>query len=63
MEYKGYNILHDGTFGLKYIKPIGKGSLPMALRSDFSSSTHAQKAIDGVVEQKENKDVKVNRTD
>lgn len=45
-EYKGYNIVSDGNYGMKEIKPMGKGSVPMELRGKFTSSYMAQKVID-----------------
>jgi hypothetical protein len=53
MEYKGYNIVGDGTFGMKLITNIGRGALPSELRGSFSSQYQAQRAIDGVIEKKE----------
>ncbi|MOA48043.1 hypothetical protein D3C78_1707330 [compost metagenome] len=46
VEYKGYTIAGDGTFGMKEIKPIGKGSVPNALRGKYTTSYRAQIAID-----------------
>lgn len=45
-EYKGYLIESDGTFSMRKIKPIGKGSVPMELRGSFTSSAFAMQAID-----------------
>lgn len=52
MEYKGYMIVSDGTFGHKLIKPVGKGTVPMELRGIYTSASFAQVAINGVVEKK-----------
>lgn len=49
MEYNGYKIVGDGTFGMKHIHTIGRGSLPKALKGSFSSDREAKQAIDGVV--------------
>lgn len=45
-EYGGYNIESDGVYGMKIIKTIGRGSLPIELRGSFSNETTARKAID-----------------
>lgn len=54
MEYKGYDIVSDGTYGNKAIKPIGKGSVPKALRGMFTTYYFAQKQIDGYLEDVKN---------
>lgn len=47
IEYKGYRIVSDGTFGYKQIKPYGKtGSVPKPLRGNFTASAEAIKCID-----------------
>jgi hypothetical protein len=46
MEYNGYNIESDQTFGMKVIKNIGRGALPMELRGVFTTTHAAQRAID-----------------
>lgn len=53
MEYKGYMIEGDGTFGYKEIRPVGRGSVPNALRGQFTTSHFAQRAIDILTSQKE----------
>ncbi len=53
-EYKGYLIEGDGTFGMKVIKPIGKGSVPLALRARYTSHYFATIAIDDYLTEKEN---------
>lgn len=50
-EYKGYSIENDGTYGMKEIRPVGKGSVPMALRGSFTKTSLAQKAIDLYLEE------------
>lgn len=55
-EYRGYNIEGDGTFGMKIIKSIGRGALPLDLRGNFTSDGAARKAIDLVVIAKEKSD-------
>lgn len=46
MEYKGYRIVGDGTYGMKLIKHIGRGACPKELLGSFSSTSQAIKAID-----------------
>jgi hypothetical protein len=46
MEYNGYRIIHDGTFGMKSIQNIGRGALPNSLKGAFSTAKEAMKAID-----------------
>lgn len=45
-EYKGYSIESDGTFSMRKIKPIGKGSVPLELRGSFTNTAFAMQAID-----------------
>lgn len=54
MEYKGYSIVGDGTYGNKLIKPIGKGSVPKELRGIFTTAQFAMKHIDGYLKGKSN---------
>lgn len=53
MEYKGYSIEHDGTFGYKQIKAIGKGSVHLELRGAYTKPSEAFKAIDRFLGKKE----------
>ena len=46
MEYNGYLIAPDRTFGYYNIKPVGKGSVPKALHGGFTKAALAQRAID-----------------
>lgn len=46
MEYEGYTIVGDGTFGYKHIKPAGKGSVALPLRGMYTTAFEAQQAID-----------------
>lgn len=46
MEYKGFNIDGDGTFGMKVIKPTTRGSVPGELRGVFTTDRFAMNAID-----------------
>lgn len=48
MEYKGYRIVGDGTYGMKLIKHIGRGACPKELLGNFTSFTQAMKMIDQV---------------
>lgn len=46
MEYRGLNIVPDGTYGYHEVKPSGKGSVPLQLRGRYTHTTHAKKDID-----------------
>jgi len=46
MEYQGYMLEHDGTMGMINIKAIGRGSVPVKLRGEYTSRTFAKVAID-----------------
>lgn len=59
MEYKGYMIVGDGNFGMKLIKSIGKGAIPLDLRGAFTTAHEAQRAIDYV---RKDKDAEANVT-
>ena len=41
-----YKIEGDGIYGLKLIKPVGKGSVPAELRGKFTTEFEAIKAIE-----------------
>jgi len=59
VEYKGYNIVGDGTFGYKEIKPIGKGSVHLELRAmKFTNTKQAQLGIDAFLAKQPKKAVK-----
>ena len=62
MEYKGYNILHDGSFGMYTIKPLGKGSVPRELKGRYTSYGAAQAAIDASYKRKGKSDGKTDST-
>jgi hypothetical protein len=49
MEYKGYRIVGDGTYGMKLIKHIGRGACPKELLGSFTSTSQAIKMIDLVL--------------
>jgi hypothetical protein len=46
VEYGGYKIQHDGTFGMYTIKPQSKGSVPKELKGRFTSYGAAKLIID-----------------
>lgn len=46
MEYKGYKIVGDGSFGMKVIKPLSRGTVPLPLRGKYTGYKEAQTAID-----------------
>lgn len=46
MEYRGFKIVGDGTYGYKEIKPVGRGSIPTQLRGIWTTVREAQRAID-----------------
>lgn len=53
MEYKGFKIEGDGTFGNQEIKPMSRGSVPIPLRGVWVTKRDAQRAIDNEVAKKE----------
>ncbi len=53
MEYRGYMIVSDGTYGYREIKPKGRGSVPVHLRGIWVTVRDAQRAIDMMVDRKE----------
>lgn len=55
MEYRGYKIEGDGTFGQKIIKSL-KGALPNALKGSFTTVEFAKRSINILVDDKEQKD-------
>ena len=63
VEYKGYKIMGDGTFGMKLIKRIGSGSLPKILSGSFTGFGPAKQAIDSSFLVKERKDAKTISSD
>lgn len=52
-EYKGFNIVGDGSFGYKNIKPVGKGSVPKDLRGAYTNGVFAKRGIDSYLASKE----------
>ena len=59
MEYKGYKIIGDGTYGQKVIKNIGPGTIPRNLSGSFTNDAEAIRAIDRYVGAKEVEDVRI----
>ncbi len=52
-EYKNYNILHDPALNLKFVKIVGKGSVPLELRGHYTNEVTAKSAIDKWLKKKE----------
>ena len=46
MEYKGFKIVPDGTFGMYEIRQPGSGAMPESLKGAFTSRAFATNAID-----------------
>lgn len=46
MEYRGFKIEGDKTFGMFLIKTVGPGSLPDVLKGSYTRTREAQWAID-----------------
>ena len=46
MEYRNYLIEDIGTFAMKEIKAVGRGSVHKSLRGNYTSTKEAIKAID-----------------
>ena len=53
MDYKGFKIVGDGTFGYKRIKPEGQGSIPKILNGAYTKTAFAERDIDMYVNAKE----------
>ncbi len=53
MEYRGFKIEGDGTFGYQEIKPLSRGSVPTPLRGIWVTKRDAQRAIDNEVAKKD----------
>lgn len=53
MEYRGYKIQGDGTFGLYEVKPLGRGTVPKSLRGKYTTHKDAKVAIDQYESSKE----------
>ncbi len=66
MEYRGYLIENIGTFAMKEIKAVGRGSVVLSLRGNYTDFKAAMKAIDFYEDNKPTKekqeDAKTNRT-
>ena len=50
-EYRGFRIVGDGTFTLKHVTTIGKGSVPNCLNGAYTTSGYAQKDIDNYLDE------------
>ena len=59
MEYQGYKIVGDGTFGHMVIKSIGPGAIPRDLSGAYTSSEIAQRAVDNYVDRKKIEDARI----
>ena len=46
LEYKGYKVESDRTFGYVNVKPMGSGSVPKELRGTYTTNRFAMLAID-----------------
>lgn len=46
MDYNGFLLESDGSFGYIKIKPTGKGSVPKELRGLYTGYEVAKKAVD-----------------
>lgn len=58
VEYNGYKIVNDGTYGYKEIKPLSRGSIHLSLRGKFTTEKVARQAIDNYLTSKVTKDDK-----
>ena len=56
IEYKGYKVMGDKTYGFKEIKPVGKGSVHLSLRGKYTTLAAARQAIDSYLDSKQVKD-------
>lgn len=52
MDYRGFNIKIDGTFGMYQIKHRGRGTLATALRGSYTKTSEAMKTIDNYLKAK-----------
>lgn len=55
MDYNGYKIAHDGSFGMYTIKPLSRGSTPKELKGRYTSYNDAKMAIDAYNRSKKGK--------
>jgi len=53
IEYKGYLIVNDRTFGYFEVRHTGKGSLPKSLSGRYTKSSLAMRDIDTYLTTKE----------
>lgn len=52
-EYKNYKVVGDNTYGMKTIRPLGRGTVPGELRGSYTDFRNAQLAIDKYLSGKE----------
>lgn len=55
-DYKGYNMVSTGDYGLLRIATIGRGAIPKSLKGHFNSYRGAMRSIDLHLSSKEGKD-------
>lgn len=60
--YKNYQIVSEGTYALKSIKPVGKGSVHKELTGLYTSSAEAEKSIDRFLSEKERVDAQAKKS-
>jgi hypothetical protein len=53
MEYKGYSVEGDNTFGYHKVRAVGKGSVHLVLRGSYTTPTEAMLAIDRFLDAQE----------
>lgn len=58
VEYNGYRIVSDGTYGHMEIKQVGRGAIHLSLRGKYTTERVARQAIDNHLASKVNKDDK-----
>ena len=56
VEYSGYMVVNDGTYGNLEIRSIGKGALPNILKGSFTKHGFATQAIDSYISKNKVKD-------
>ena len=56
LEYKGYKIVSDRSYGYYNIQHTGKGSLPKMLSGQYTKTTIAKQDIDVWLSSKDDKE-------
>ena len=51
IEYRGFRIVGDGTYGQKLIKQRGSGDIPGSIKGSYTTAPFAKKAIDSYLDQ------------